>query len=134
MAGTPLVGFSIFNGLAPMTKDGADGAPIQGPRMIALPLVFSATINLIRQEFFKEGAEKQLDFIQTIWLNNVSGTTILSVAADLTQHTISLKAGQQGIFPLFCSSEPVLTFTKPAIGAENVFAWVSNIMLPSMVW
>ena len=134
MAGLPLVGFSIFNGLAPITKDGADGAPMQGPRMICVPLAFTAQINAITVEFFKEGVEKQLDFIQTVWMNNFLGTTTLSVAADMTQHSITLAAAKQGIFPLFCSSEPRLTFTKPAIGAENVFVWVSNIMLPSMVW
>jgi hypothetical protein len=134
MAGLSLVGYSIYNGLAPLTKLGADGAPIQGPRVICVPLQFTSILNSITVEFFKEGTEKQLDFIQTIAMNNSSGTTALTVSADVTQHSVTIAAGKQIICPLFCIETPRLTFTKPAVGNENVLVWVTNIYHPTAVW
>lgn len=131
----PNVGFSIFNGLAPVTKSGADGAPIQGPRVITLPFLFTALVNSIVIELFKESTEKQLDFVQTVFVDNQRSALPLTIAADITQHRLYIPAARQAILPIFCIAEPRFTLTKVVVGAdETVNVSFLNIAMGPCVW
>lgn len=134
MSGTPIAGYSIFTGLAPLTKTGADGAPIQGPRAITLVLNFTAQINVIIQELFQEDAQKQLDFVQTIHVDNSASGLAISITTDVTQQRLVIPANKQAILPLYCIENPRLTFTKAAAGNETVKVILTNVAQGPIVW
>lgn len=135
MSGLPLVGYSIFNGLAPRTKMGPDNVPLQGPRVICTPLVFTASKNVVLLEFFQENQDHQLDFIQTVKVNNAASALALTIAVSVTQDFLIIPAGKSAILPLMTSDSPKITITKLVVGADEaiMFYW-TNIAMASIVW
>jgi len=135
MSGLPLVGFSVFNGLAPLTKDGADGAPIQGPRVIMLDVTFSVAKNQTDLEFFQENSDKQLDFVQTICIDNSASSLSVTALSLVTGHRIICPPQAQMIMPIFTIDQTQIRLTKAVVGADETIRFhFLNVPLPAIVW
>ena len=134
--GLPLVGFSVANGLAPPTKTGADGAPIQGPRIIPITLNFTAPTAPIPIELFQENQDKQLDFVQTLYVDNSASGYMLTVRALVTNQTLHVPPYSQAYLPVLCllDGQTQLIFSKNNIVAESVPVQLINVAMPAAVW
>lgn len=113
-------GFGIFNGLAPE----------QGPKALKVDVDFSSipsqVINLLT-----ENQNGQLQFVQTICVDNLNNTSPVVITVGVTGQRITVPAGGGVIQPMFSPDQTNITVTSVA-GAGNATQIIFlNVPLPA---
>lgn len=134
MAGQSLVGFSVFNGLAPLTKDGADGSPIQGPRCIQYTANFTPQNQSLSLELFQENEQKQLDFVQTLYIDNSASGFSITVQSLVTNQKLVVPPYHQAYLPVLTIDQTQFVFSKAVTANENIPIHLINVPMPAAVW
>lgn len=102
-----LAGYPIFNGLAPEISD--DGS--KGPKALFYNWSFDvggATEQNL--ELYEEATSRQLDFVQSIYFHNDSGS-VFTLYIPVHQQTIQIAAQTQGWLPVFTMKDPQFRLT-----------------------
>lgn len=119
----PRVGFSTFNGLVPH----------RSPRVLRVSLDFSVTIASIMLDLQEEMLTAQLEFVQTLYLDNAANANGLTVVVGATQQIIKIKANTQGYFPVLAPETAGFQFLTTA-AAISVPVHFINVPMPAYSW
>lgn len=129
----------MANEIAPSVKAGSfqtsnGTAPKAGPRAVPIPFDFSVAASFHLNLLTEQEADR-VEAIQTIFIDNTIGTSVLTVTCHVTQHKIVCPAGRQGFFPV------LLPNTKPDfdIACSDGVAgqrWLQflTMPMPAAVW
>lgn len=122
MADAFKTGFPVNNGLLPTSGV---------PRALPVDLNFSGSA-VLALNLFAELAGNQIDYIQSIYVDNRSNAEALTITETAIGQTISCPANSQGIFPLFMVGVNLVA-AKTTIGGTAKIILVS-VPLTSSVW
>ena len=114
----------VFNGLAPK----------QGPKMLGQVLDFSA-VSEIDIDLFEQIVTGQIDYIQTIYVNNTDNNNAIQFEFEGTRQVLNVPANASGNFPVFVSGNSVrVKVTTPAVAdLEIPIIWL-NVPMPLTQW
>ncbi len=109
--------FPVFNGYA----------PAQGPKAINIPLDFTNTAR-IEFDTVQEEQNGEIQYIQTVYVDNASNPNALTLQFDQTMQRIVVPAYAQGPWPVICGSN----FRCVATTTEGVVcsAILLNVPMP----
>lgn len=107
--------------------------PVQGPCGVNVTLDFTAG-NLAIGDLGLEQMTGTLEFVQSIYIDNSLNTKPLTIIFSGTQQNITIKAGQQGLFPVIASNG-VLSWRATSVGAAVVVPTIMmNVQQPPFLW
>lgn len=113
----------IFSGLA----------PVQGPKCLGDTLDFSAVAQ-INLDLTQEETTGQIDYIQTLYVNNSDNLNALEFLFEGTNQLLTIPAGASGIWPVFVTG-PVRCKVTTTIAANLLIPilWI-NVPMPLTQW
>lgn len=115
--------FGTFNMVLP--KEGAKAYPIN--------LDFRATGKVVI-DFTLQVQQGFVSFIQSVYIDNSLNPSPLKVTCSATNHNIKIPANSQGYFPLFLTSDPVITFETQEDNNLIVPIVATNVPVTPYVW
>jgi hypothetical protein len=108
------------------------GMPEGGPKMIPLPLDFTARSdyeldlsNLMMRGF--------IDMIQTVYVDNLDGGVAVQIDVDTGRQRLDVAAGAQAYLPILVPNPAKLTFTSTG-GAATVTVYLLNFPIAPEMW
>lgn len=81
---------------------------------------------------FAELASEQIDIIQTLFVDNSSGTNAVSIHVQISDQTLYCPAGAQAIFPVFSVGAGIFTFSR--VDAGTLKAIFVNVPMTTAIW
>lgn len=127
------VSFGIFNGLLP-TRDGAYTSPLAMP----VTLTFSASIQEQTIDFLKEYQGADIEFIQSVYIDNADGADYFHLTVPVTLYRIVCPPNRQGWFPILLPKNvPLIAALANALEGENEFEMTmifANVPMPAATW
>lgn len=115
--------FGTYNMVLP--KEGAKAYPVN--------LDFRATDNVV-VDFTLQVQQHFVSFIQSVFIDNSENANPLSVKCAATNHKVIIPPTSQGYFPLFLTSDPVMTFETPQDNNLIVPIVLTNVPVTPSVW
>ncbi len=125
MAANPRVAWPIYNQLAPAAPDVGGG-----PRSIFQNLDFTG-VRQINIDLTLEDLVTQMQFVQTLYIDNKIGAGDLNIYLPTTQQSLTIRDKFQGYIPVMCNT-PIFQFTS--IGAATVGVHFINVPMPAILW
>jgi hypothetical protein len=108
--------------------------PEQGPALAELIINFNTDTQFIK-EFFQEQASMEIDFIQSIYIDNSASANAVTIAVLDTLYSITVKSHTQGWYPLpVQEGKARISFTRAATENTNLNLIFSNSMMPYVNW
>lgn len=122
MATEPRVSFAIFNGLVPRG----------GPRALRIALDFTA---LASQpiDLQEELLMAQLEFVQTLYIDNQANANALICVVGATQQIIKVKGNTEGYYSVLAPETAGFTFST-TLGAVIVPIHFINVPMAVAQW
>lgn len=91
--------------------------------------------NVFIKETFQEQSKLEIDFVQSIYIDNSASATALTVSIQGTLYSITVKAHTQGWYPIIIpAGKATLIFSKAMTEASIVNITLLNSMLPYVNW
>lgn len=118
-----LSAFSIFNGLSPQ----------QGPKALRFNADFSTVLS-IDLDLTKEQDLHQIDFIQSVFIDNIGSTSRLTIEINGVPFPLMVPALSQGMFPLVHSGHFKCKLSVNAVQTEPVSLVFLNVPQPYILW
>ena len=115
-------GFQIWNGLAP------EGGPVCMP----VDFDFSSVANQ-QVDLFLEEANKQIDFVQSVYIDNADNAAAFTLTVSGTGQRIRVKANTQGWYPLL-SGDQTRVNVSSTVAAVKVTVIFCNVPMPTAQW
>lgn len=119
----PTAKFAVFSGLLPGE---------QGPLALSDTLVFTATINAIPGDLYKDEALGRIEFVQAVFIDNSLNPAKITLTMGGSQQKISCPANYQGVFPVFAPTPTI--YVAQSIGAVSVPILWLNSPQPYAAW
>lgn len=120
----------VYNGLAPMELPKAVYIPLDFRTLNAFNLASDIEIDL---ELFEQ--EAHLSWVQAIFIDNSKSGQNFSITANTTQHTLSLRSGQQAFLPFLVSGKSkMMASTGGQQTADLIKVQLLNVPVPAIVW
>lgn len=79
-------------------------SPVSGPRAVPLTLDFTGVTQVTR-DFVQEEAQGILDFIQSVYVNNLANGGTVELQFAPLGYSILVKANEQGIWPVIATPQ-----------------------------
>lgn len=90
-------------------------APRNGPQGMTVPLQFTAANNgVIAFDLFKEQAANDIEFIQSVWVENQDNPNPIEIQFLGTNQVVKVPANTQGMYPALTPSPVKIVCTTTA--------------------
>ena len=120
--------FQIANNFAPAWRDGKGG-----PKALHIPLVFTREVTEVDIELFGRVAEDDLEYIQTMYVDNSLNSASLILKFNGLYQTVTVPPFSQGTFPVLVPrTNP--KFSAKSTGGITIDIYLLNVPLPYAVW
>jgi hypothetical protein len=109
-------------------------APKEGAFALPVTLLFNTNaVQQISMDFFKEQSQGQIEFIQSVFIDNSQNPQGLALRFPTLQQQITVRTQMQGYFPLFA---PNGAFSLTAVTTGNVDIPIifCNVFINPSVW
>jgi len=109
--------------------------PEQGGTLVELTVNFNADTTFVK-EFFQEQAEMEIDFIQSIYIDNSASANPVTISIPDNLFSMTVKGHTQGwyAFPVQANGKARVAFTRGAVENTNLNVLFCNHMLPYNNW
>lgn len=108
--------------------------PSQGSKALELAINF-ANDNILIKEFFQEQSREQVDFFQSIYIDNSLSANPVTISVGGSLFSITVKGHTQGFYPLDVpEGKAVLTFSRAVTEATTLNIILFNYVLPYVNW
>jgi hypothetical protein len=121
--------FPIFNGFAPRIDPNTNQG---GPKGLPIHLDFAALGTSIHIDLVQEEQNGAIDFVQSVWIDNASNLSSLTLTFQGTGQRIVVPAQSQNLYPVIASSPCV--FTATTAGGVAVDIICINVPMPLAAW
>jgi hypothetical protein len=105
--------------------------PPEGPKVVSTLLNFTSTSQLT-VDFTIANQQQTITAVQSIWVDNSSNGSTLSIYCIGTQQNVVIPAGWQGTVPIIAANRPKFLVTTTG-GVEVNLLWL-NVPLTSNLW
>lgn len=106
-------------------------APKRDALALALNLDFSVN-NPYSVNLSEQVSQDIIEFAQTLFIDNSSNTSTLTVECGTSKQVVSIPGGYQAYMPVICPNAPHFKFTTT--GTPIIPVQILNVPLPPMVW
>lgn len=126
------VSFGIYNGLLP-SRNGEYTSPLAMPVTLAFTTKNEQTL-----DFLKEYQGADIEFIQSVYIDNWDNADYLELLVPVTLYRLKARPASQGWYPLILPKNvPIVVSTTPP-GAEAdplaVTLIFANVPFPAQTW
>lgn len=104
-------------------------APQKGPRAATRELDFGS-VNEIKFDLEQEVSEDTLDFVQTVWVDNLDNTAPLILTVPITGQRLKIRAGAMGVYPFIATPGSGLVATTTAVAGLICKLIFLNVPMP----
>jgi hypothetical protein len=117
------------------TLDRNLGMPAEGPRMIPLPLDFTAndSYDLDISNMQTRGGAASLAMVQAVFIDNFDSGVAIQILVNTGQQRLIVAGGSQAYLPILVPNPARFTFTSPG-GAATVKVFLLNFPVPPEIW
>jgi hypothetical protein len=109
-----------------------DKAPIVGSRAVGFTCDFSVN-NVWMADLSQQFQQKQIDNVQTVFIDNSSNPQIVTFLCPITGQTITCPPNAQGTFPVISGDPPQFTITSIGSTVKVKFILL-NVKLAYQIW
>lgn len=109
-------------------------SPKQGARAIRVPLNFNSLgVTQISFDTFKEQATGQIEFIQSVFIDNSANAMGLALAFPALGQVLTVRTQMVGYFPIFVPNG-AFSCTAVSQGNVNINLIFSDVFINPTVW
>jgi hypothetical protein len=107
--------------------------PTSGPVAIPVALDFTSTDN-VTGDLVLEQSQGVIEFVQSIYINNKANTKSLTIIFGGLAYDITIKAGQQGMFPVLVPNGSI-SWKATSVGAALLVPTIMyNVEQAPFLW
>jgi hypothetical protein len=107
--------------------------PAEGPKALVQRLDFSS-ITGYQLDLLNVEETGQISMIQTIFVDNSTQSTTLTITFAGSNQTIHAEPNTQGYYPVLCPNPANITFSNSGTSAVPVPVFLINVPIAGVVW